>query len=240
MHHLGCADPVRKVERDHLDTRERLAERADPLGTGAIAVADEQGVVVEPDRVASFGGRGRTHPRRNGHAGGFERRGDGIGLVQPHVLAGAQQRRARVADEHGVVNVDRVRVARVVLGHDHIRARLRENRAERLVLRRGRRVVGSPAPAVALDVARVHGQRPAHEHALERSPHRLAAVRGHGPEGYATALSGVRLSRRTARSAATQSIPIAIRVSRVALPRCGASTTFSSESSASVTSGSRS
>ncbi len=57
---------------------------------------------------------------------------------------------------------------------------------------------------------------------------------------YVRALAGLRPSSRTARSASTQSIPIAIRVSRVALPRWGASTTFSSESSASETSGSRS
>jgi glyoxylate reductase len=43
-----------------------------------------------------------------------------------------------------------------------------------------------------------------------------------------------------ARSASTHSIPIATRVSRVALPRCGVRTTFSSESSPSSTSGSRS
>src|SRR5581483_1261994 len=55
-----------------------------------------------------------------------------------------------------------------------------------------------------------------------------------------SALDGTRSSSSTARSASTQSIPIAVRVVTVADPMWGASTTFSSPSSASVTSGPRS
>ena len=49
-----------------------------------------------------------------------------------------------------------------------------------------------------------------------------------------SAFSGQRSSSSTARSASTQSMPMASRVSTVALPRCGASTTFSSVEQARV------
>ena len=78
------------------------------------------------------------------------------------------------------------------------------------------------------------------EDAAKVPPHRCAAVGRHGRGSYPTAFAGLRLSSSTARSASTQSIPIATRVSRVALPRCGVRTTFSSGSSPSSTSGSRS
>ena len=58
--------------------------------------------------------------------------------------------------------------------------------------------------------------------------------------GRYTAFGGVRPSSRTARSAETTSIPIASRVSRVALAMCGVRTTFSIARSSSLTAGSRS
>ena len=99
------------------------------------------------------------------------------------LLAGPQERGAAVADEHRVVDVDRVGVAGVVLGDDHLGACSLEQRAELLVLGGSRRAIRHAAPAVALDMTGVRGQRRSHEHALEVAPHRLGAVAGHEAEG---------------------------------------------------------
>ena len=211
-----------------------------PAAAGAVAVTDKQRLSVEPDGVAALGGGGRGDPGCDRHPGRLEPNGNRLGLALASRLAGAKEGGALVTDQHRVVHVDRVGVASIVLGDDHLGAGSLEQHAQSFVLLRGGRVVGDAAPAVALDMALVLGQRSAHKHSLEVAPHRLAAVAEHGSQRYATALAGVRPSSSTARSAPTQSMPIATRVSRVALPRCGESTTFSSGRSASVTSGSRS
>ena len=102
-----------------------------------------------------------------------------VGLAEASLLAGPQQRCAVVSDEHGVVDVDRVGVAGIVLGDDHLGARGREQGAELLVLGGGGTGVGDAAPAVALDVVRVGGQRRPHQHPLQVAPHRLRAVVRH-------------------------------------------------------------
>ena len=108
---------------------ERLAESRDPGRAGAVAVADEQRVVVEPDGVAALDRGRRRHPRGDRNAGRLEARADAVGLAEPPFLAGAEQRRAAVSDEHRVVDVDRVGIAGIVLGDDHLGARGREQRA---------------------------------------------------------------------------------------------------------------
>ena len=137
-----------------------------------------------------------------------------------------------------VVRVDRVRVAGIVLGDDDLGPGILEEAAERLVLGLRLGDLRRRTPAVRLPRGGVLRKGPPHEHAPELAPHRCAAVAVHGRATYPTAFAGLRPSSSTARSASTHSIPIAIRVSRVALPRCGVSTTFSSESSPSSTSGS--
>ena len=121
-------------------------------------MADEQRVVVEPDGVAALDGRGRGHPRGDRDARGLEARADAVRLAEAPLLAGPQERSAAVADEDGVVDVDRVGVAGIVLGDDHLGAGRREQRAQLLVLGRRRGDVGHAAPAVALDVVRIDGR----------------------------------------------------------------------------------
>ena len=183
MHHLVGADPVRQVEGDHLGVRERLTERGDSRRAGAVAVADEQRVVVEPDGVAALDRGRRRHPRCHRDASSLEARADAVGLAEPPFLAGPEQRRAVVADEHRVVDVDRIGVAGIVLGDDDLGAGRGEQRAQLLVLGDRSTHVGHAPPPVALDVVRVGSERRPHEHPLEVAPHRLRAVRRHDGEG---------------------------------------------------------
>ena len=142
-------------------------------------MADEQRVVIEPDGVAALDRRRRRHPRGDRDAGRLEARADAVGLAEPPFLAGPEQRRTVVADEHRVVDVDRVGIAGIVLGDDHLGPGGREQRAELVVLGGGGGRIGHAAPAVALDVIRVGGKRRAHEHPLQVAPHRLRAVVRH-------------------------------------------------------------
>ena len=79
---------MRQVERDHLDIREGVAQRGDPRRARAIAVADEQRVVVEPDGVAAFDGGGRRHLRGDRDARGLEARADAPGSPRRPSLPG--------------------------------------------------------------------------------------------------------------------------------------------------------
>ena len=139
--------------------------------------------MVEPDRVSPLGGGGGIHPRRNRNAGRLEAHADAYRLAEAAFLAGSQQHRAVVADEHRVVHVDGIGIAGIVLGDDHLGPCRNKDPAKPLVLGGGRRRVGHAVPAVALDVTRVRGQGRAHEHPLEVTPHRLRAVAGHDREG---------------------------------------------------------
>ena len=57
-----------------------------------------------------------------------------LGLAEPPVLARTEEHGAVVADEQRVVRVDRVRVAGLAAGDDHLGAGLLEELAQRLVL----------------------------------------------------------------------------------------------------------
>ena len=72
--HLAAPVPVREVEGDHVDARERARERGDGGLVRAVADPDEQRPLVEPERVAALD----EHRRRRasptiGNAGGVER-----------------------------------------------------------------------------------------------------------------------------------------------------------------------
>ena len=101
-----------------------VAQRRDRGRVRAVAVPDEQRLVVEPDRVAALdgGGRGRSRPT-TGTPAASSARDDRLGLAASSLLAGREQHRAVVADEDRVVDVDRVGVAGVVLGDDDLGAR---------------------------------------------------------------------------------------------------------------------
>ena len=135
MHHLAGAVPVREVEQDEVDARQRVVERERRDGVRPVADPDEQRLLVEPHRVAALDGRGQVDPRRDRHARRLERPGGGLRLPAAAFLPRLEQHGAVATDEGGVVGVDRVGVARVVLGDDDLGARLLEQEAERLVLR---------------------------------------------------------------------------------------------------------
>ena len=122
MHDLGRPHPVRQIEGDHLDVGERRPECRDSGRARAVAMADEERVVIEPDRVASLDRCGSGHGRGDRHSGGFEAQADARRLAEAALLARPEKRCATVTDEHRVVDVDRIRVARVVLRDDHLGA----------------------------------------------------------------------------------------------------------------------
>ncbi len=56
---LAAPVPVREVEVDHVDTRERVGERGDGGLVRAVADPDEECSLVEPHRVAALHEHGR-------------------------------------------------------------------------------------------------------------------------------------------------------------------------------------
>ncbi len=235
------AVPVRKVERDHLDAGEQLSKRVDRRRARAIADPDEQRPLVEPDRVAALDRRRQLDPPDDRHACPLERRDGRLGLAPPSFLPGEQQ--------HGAVDARRAsgRTCRSRRGcpascsETTTSAPASSSSAQNASCSAcaaatsgaARQPYAPQAPASSASGRRTSTRR--------RSPH-IDALPYPATARQATRLRsrGLRPSSSTARSASTQSIPIAIRVSLVALPRCGVSTTFSSSSSPSSTSGSRS
>src|SRR5262249_9185475 len=149
-----------------------------------------------------------------------------LGLPPAATLSRSQEHCSVPTHERRVVRVDRIGVPRVVARDDHLRTRLLEEKTERLVLLAGANGVGCSMPAVLAPGRGVLRQRRTHQHTPELTDHRGASIERHGTT---TALAGILSSSSTARRPSTQSIPIATRVSRVALPRWGVSTTLSSE-----------
>ena len=122
VHHLGAPVPVRQVVREHLGVGERPRELLDARGVRAVAAADEECVAVEPERVAAVDRPGRLDPRRDRHARPLEVGLEGARLAQPPLLAGPEEHGSLLAHEQRVVGVDRVRVARLAVGDDHLGA----------------------------------------------------------------------------------------------------------------------
>ena len=208
------------------------AARARPRSSGSRS--DEERALVEP-RCRRPRRTPARRARRQRHVGCASDEAIASGSRRPPPSR-AQEHGAVRADEHRVVDVDRVRIARVVVGDDDLGAGRLEDLAERLVLGGRGGGVGGGAPAVLAPVLRVLGsggrtstrsRRPV----IDCEPKPAIA-------GRYTAFGGVRPSSRTARSAETTSRPIASRVSRVALAMCGVRTTFSIASSSSLTAGS--
>ena len=153
-----------------------------PAVARAVAVPDEERVVVEPDRVSSLDSRGSVHPRGDRDPSRLEALADASRLSPASLLSWPQQGCPIVADEHRVVDVDRVGIARVVPGDDHLGAGGGEHGTKRLVLGDGDGRIGDTAPAVTLDVTGVGREGRPHEHPHEFAPHRLTAVAGHEAE----------------------------------------------------------
>jgi hypothetical protein len=122
MHHLVAAVPVREVEREHLRVREGGRELLDAARVRAVAAADEERVVVEPERVAAVDRPRRLDPGGDGDAGAREGGLERGRLAEAPVLARPQEDGALVADEDGVVGVDGVGVPRLPLRDDDLGA----------------------------------------------------------------------------------------------------------------------
>src|SRR5207244_4806637 len=95
-------------EGEALAAREGPRQRACSGLVRPVSAADEERPLVEPQRVATLGERGRLEPRRDRHAGALQIAAQRLRLAAAELLARAEQDRARVGDERGIVCVDRV------------------------------------------------------------------------------------------------------------------------------------
>ena len=189
------AVPVRQVVREHLDVGERSRELLDAGRVRAVAAADEERALVEPDRVAALDRPGRLDPRGDGNAGALEVGDERVGLAEPAGLAGPEEdgaaRRRRAA---GRRRRSRRGCPASPCGDDDLRAGLLEQHAERLVLGGRGGGIGLGAPAVLAPARGVRRLRRADEHAPQRRGHRLAAV-AHGSRNASRRAAGT--PRRT-------------------------------------------
>ena len=71
--------------------RDGRPERVDAGGVRSVAAADEQRRLVEPERVAALGRRGRLEPGGDRHAGLDEIGGQRVHFEPPALLAGAEE-----------------------------------------------------------------------------------------------------------------------------------------------------
>ena len=74
MQDLAASVPVREVEGDHVDARERAGERVDRRVVRPVADPDEQRSLVEPQRVAALDEHGREQLEHDGDTGRGEDR----------------------------------------------------------------------------------------------------------------------------------------------------------------------
>ena len=180
MHHLGAAVPVRQVEGEHLGVRESPRDLLDALGVRPVAAPDQERLGVEPECVAAVDcPRPHDHAHR-WNAGALEVELQREWLAEPPILSRTEKHGALVTDEHRVIRVDRVGVAGLALGHDHLCAGPLENLSKGLVLGRRDGDVWLGPPAVLAPVPGVGRLRRAHEHPPERRGHRTCAVACHG------------------------------------------------------------
>ena len=94
MEYLFATVQVREVEDDHLDVGERCPQGGHALVVRAVAAADQERALVQPDRVAALGGRGRLEPSGDRHAGLDQVRGHGLDLRPAPFLPRPEQDRA--------------------------------------------------------------------------------------------------------------------------------------------------
>ena len=220
VHHLTAAVPVGEVEGDDVDVRKRVRQGRDRGRVRPVADADEERALVEPDGIAALGAHRVCELGSHGHVGRRERRRDRGRLASPLLLAGPEEHSAPRADQHRVVDVDRVWIARVVPGDHDLGAGRLEDPAQQLVLGSRSSMIRSRVPAVLAPALGVLGERRPHEHALETTGHRLRAEAGHARD--ATPRSAACVPRAGRRAARTRRASPSRGGSRGSRSRCAA------------------
>ena len=94
MEHLFSTVQMRKVEDDHIDVGERCPQGSHARVVRPVAAADQERSLVQPDRVAALGGRGRLEPSGDRHAGLDEVRRHGLHFRLAPFLPWPEQDRA--------------------------------------------------------------------------------------------------------------------------------------------------
>ena len=200
---------MREVEGDDVDARKRVAPEPGlrPRSSGSRC---RRGACARRARRC-------RRPRRRAGSASSAATGTSAAASDDAIAAGSLRRPSLPgrrstapsrADEHRVVDVDRVRIARVVARDDDLGAGRLEDPAQKLVLGGRGRVIRRRAPAV-LAPALARPRRAAAARARARAVRSSTASRSAPSRGRYTAFGGVRPSSRTARSAETTSIPIA-------------------------------
>ena len=176
MEYLPGPAEVRKVERDHLDPRQRIRELADALVVRPVAAPDEERALVEPEAVSALGQSRSLKARCDGHARFDEVRAEHLDLASPPLLARPEEHCALVRHERGVVDVDRIRIEPLRgLGDDDLGSGIREQLSEGGVLVLHSSQIGLGTPSACLPGRPRPGNRRPHEHAPEPRGHALTA-----------------------------------------------------------------
>src|SRR5207244_10832561 len=102
-------------EGEALAAREGPRQRACSGLVRPVSAADEERPLVEPQRVATLGERGRLEPRRDRHAGALQIAAQRLRLAAAELLARAEQGRVRFGGELRLVcgtSIERARPRR--------------------------------------------------------------------------------------------------------------------------------
>src|SRR6476619_7755743 len=167
---------MREIETEHADLRKRRTQRVDAVVARPVAAPDQQGLLVEPDRVAAVRRRRCIELRDDRHPRTLEVGRDRFYLHEPAFLAWAKDDRAAVGHDRRIEDVDRIGVgANSGLRKNDLGACPAERRAERIVLRGELLGVGLGPPAVLAPGREANSARRADEHTLQLLRHVLAA-----------------------------------------------------------------
>lgn len=134
MQNLAPPVRVRQVDGDDLDAWEHLAPRFDPRVGRAIRAPDDKRALVQPERVAVLREGRFLQAGDDRHACGLEIGRQRLRLALPRGLPRTQENGAVRRDQHGVVDVDRVEVARLAGRLDLLCTTLGQQRPEAVVL----------------------------------------------------------------------------------------------------------
>ena len=106
----SLAEVVRQIDGEHLDAGQSGSELGGARLVRPVAEADDQRPLVEPERVTALGKRGRGQLGGNRDAGRLEVGPQRLDLAPSGLLSRPQEDRARVRDERGIEDVNRVGV----------------------------------------------------------------------------------------------------------------------------------
>src|SRR5204862_1693182 len=108
-------------EGEDVDLGERTRERLRARVVRAVADADDERALVQPERVSALRQGRWLEPGRDGDSRTLEVACHRVDLSPPPLLAGAEEDGSALSDDRGVVDVHGVRVSFDRIGDDDLR-----------------------------------------------------------------------------------------------------------------------